>query len=463
MIGVPMLIPLVLAAAAAPLPVKVAGVGDARALQVLLQAQGADPLLLDCNDAARAPDPAADGVWSCAPAELASGTWAVSVLRDGVLLDAGLVTATGGPDVTGLWIAVDGRRAAVSTAGSGPAGAPTEARGPGAVLVVQVTGYPLPGAPVVAVGPAQLACRDDGQFPDAAMNDQTPTCAGAVGPGPLPLVLQTNAGERLDLGTLPAADGPIRHATVAYPTRAVSTAPFALAWPAPPAEAALARAAEPPPVEADAPPTEAEAAPRDAAAGSAAARRPAMGATGPGLGIWPWLALAVGAVGGWGAAQLRRRPLPEPAGLVRQPGPPLFPGGPSTAERRVALRSDDLAATTRALVAALAGGHRVVLIAPPGLEPAPVPGPGLWTASTHDADVLAEGLGALARTPGAPLAVVIAGLGTVEDRGSVAGDPLATVADALGPSGFLALVLPGESGGPPWPTWRLRGGVAERV
>lgn len=433
-------------ALATVLPIRVAGAPDARAIQVLLQASGVDPLVAPCNDAGRPPDAGPDGVWSCGPVEPAAGSYAVYVLADGVLLDGGVVEGVGSAPVAGMWLGIEGDRLTVTTAGSGPAGVAGAPRGGGRTLLLRVANYPAGGAPMIVVGGAsasmQVACRDDGQFPDLAMNDRQPSCAGPLPDGEVSLALQGNTGERLDLGRVDGK-GPLVYATVDYLTRAVDGAPFTLPLPAAPAATRVASVT-----------TSAAEAPAPTTLPAAATAPPAV-AEGPGWGVLPWVAVAVAAGAGFGVGRWRGRRLRVPPELRRVRPNPLFEGGPTVLDGPLVLRAERLEATVRALVDRLLTTHRVVLVLPRGLGP-PAAGAGaLWVADTPDRRVLQEGLRGIAADPGPALALVVVGVGTVVDLGGVTGDPLVELVERL-PSGvFTALVAPGDSGAPRWPTWRV--------
>lgn len=452
---------LVTAALAGALPIRVVGEPPPRSMAVVLQAAGAKTLVAGCNDAARGPDEAADGVWSCGPLDPPAGTWAFYLLRDGVLLDGGVVEGVGTAAVAGVWASLDDGRLSLSTAGTGPVGTARAPAAFGPTLLVRISNYPGEGAPMVAATVAgsssQIPCRDDGQFPDLGMNDQQPTCAGAVPEGAVSLALQTNTGERLDLGRVEGAS-PLVYATVDYATRAVDAAPFDLALPPAPAGTGLTgAAAEAPPAEASAAPSLTTTAAPAAAAPPVASAAPSVpdGVLGPGWGILPWLTLAGGAGLGFGVGRWRGRRIPPPEGLRRVRSPALLPGGPSVDDGSVVLRATRIEATTAALVDRLVAARRTILVLPEGMEPPVVAGGGLWVATSLDHDIIAGGIRSIAALPGPELALVVVGVGTVVDLGGVANDPLQQLVDALPPGTFTALVVPGDAGAPRWPAWRV--------
>ncbi len=189
------------ALAQTPLSTWVTGVGTARSVVVLTS--GGDAAL--CRDDGQVGDPVAgDGVWACPPLAHDLARDALAVMLDGQqLVRAQAVDPGLGAEAT---LAVEGDRLVVRP-GAPPAGVAGEPRPPLPALVIDVDRGESRQAWILevsaATGGGQLACHDDGDFPDAARNDDVPVCAGPGAAGSLTLRLRTPSQEdtaTLDVG-----------------------------------------------------------------------------------------------------------------------------------------------------------------------------------------------------------------------------------------------------------------------
>ena len=439
-------------ALAAPQSATVAAGADATAVAWIVE--GADGVrVAACADDGVAPDAAVDGRWSCPALPLTAGD-RVGFVRNGRVVDAGDWTGSGPCFAT-----LAGGKVTLATSGAEQAPVSgARSRGAQSLVVVRVRGLGEDApSPMVrlqgASGSVQLACRDDGGFPDVERNDGQPGCVGAFAE-PTARVALDNAAE---LGSVTwAGPGGLRYLTVDVAQRSLTTGSFALRL-RPPAkdldipipEPVVVEQAPPAPVQVDAVPPPAPApapAPRpdpSASSGPPGGRpdplRPDAPASAQG---WRWPSLAVsaalGALLAWGAARVPRR---LPHGVAALPRPAALPGWPAL-EGAQAARVKDVADGARSALAALTRTHRVLLVRD-SAEDAPAPhGHATFVATDRDRVVLEDAARALARADGAPLVVLVVGADTVTDAGGVAGDPLAQLANGL-PSGVPLLAVVG--------------------
>ncbi len=175
--------------AQAPLRPWVAEVGDARSVVVL---GGAEQSAL-CRDDGQSGDPVAgDDRWSCQEMTWNPSQDPLAVMLDGQrLVQAQAIPPDPGETVT---LQVDGNRLLVTDGAPAP-GEAGEPRSPRPALIIDVDRGESPQAWILEVTSngttEQLACHDDGDFPDAVRNDHVPVCAGAVDPGEVRLRLRT--------------------------------------------------------------------------------------------------------------------------------------------------------------------------------------------------------------------------------------------------------------------------------
>lgn len=464
---------LVAAAWAAPVEVRVAGVGDATAVNVLLRSIGADgspdpgTTATSCNDAALAPDAAVDGVWTCAAVDLPGASADVYAIVGTTLLPAGRLTFPAGARLAAL--RVDG---GAVTASLDPGGLPTrpDARpaGPLPVIVARVTHPPAGQAPVLQLrggAAAELTCRDDGKFPDLTLNDGEPGCAGLFPPAQAQITLSTGPGAGEAAGQVTWDTSPVRYLTVDGTTKAASTDPFPLPLPAvaAPAATATAGASTTNPSGATSPDARPAGSPEPqglAPAGTSGGHAPPAAANpDPWLTGLPWLVGAALGVGGTLAWQRRqRRATRLPASIKPVAGAPLFPGGPTWADAGAILRTRDVPGVSTALLRAVAPHRRVLWVGP---APEAVAGPGVWYASVPDWQEVAAGARELDRLGGPAVAVLIAGEAALLDPGAVAPDALRNLARALPAGVWLGVVVASDAAvassmpewivdGPPW-------------
>ena len=403
-------------AAWAAAPVLVAGAEGSRSLLLLGERDGVLEATA-CNDGGQAPDAAPDGHWTC---EIPSGD-RLALLRDGRLIEL--------PCTAPQSLLLGKKDIACDVALPEPKTATASVSAPQILVRVQVPGEG--GTPVLALegerGRVELACRNDGRFPDATRNDEEFGCAGVAPGDRLKLVLNAGDGSHRQLGELswPAAP-PLRFAQIDVlqgksentsftaslsPPEVVGppTAPTPPTAPAPPPESTPPSPPPPVPVPMESP--------------QAAPHRPlALGIT-----------FVLGLLGGlWMRRPARLpatlRPLPvQVAGLPPIVGPSIL-RGISAAELLDRLHS-----------------HRVLLVGEQVL-PTGVQG---WLCADADLQEVQDAAAALARSPGLPIAVVLCQ--PLQDPGGVAGNPATKLAESL-PDGSLCLaLLPPDQPGWGWP------------
>jgi hypothetical protein len=394
----------------------VTGVGGASAVQVLVE-QAGELSVHDCNDAGGAPDAAPDGLWSCG--DVAAGPATLGLLADGRFTPLG----DADPPAAGiLAIRLQPGGAATGSAELLPAPPPGPPRGPGVNVVARVSSAGA-GAPVVelssAEGNQQLQCRDDGNVPDDRANDGTATCLGLLPALAAQVRVRGGAGTERSLGearwTEPQG---IAWLSLDASAGTVDTRPFRLA---------LTRSA---PGAGEGGPG---GAPMPTPSSPAPFRAGALVATGA-LGL---------AVGWW-----LRRPRGLPSTVRPLASGPLWPGGPVPGMAAVIPSHHPLDAAP-AVLARLAPVFRVLVVMPEGSRVTATPGHPAWSSDRRDRlDVEAAAL-ALARLPGAPLAVLVVGEALL-DPGAVRPDPLVRLAEGLeGRAWVLGVVQEGGGGALP--------------
>jgi hypothetical protein len=487
------------ALAAAP-GVRVAGVDGARALTLLI-GNGEGVAAAACNDAGGAPDDAPDGVWTCGPLPPTPAAVRLALVRDGRLLDVGESPIP----PAGLALVVTGSAVALSADLSvlpAPRSVPAAPRVP--TVVARVVGLEPGPSPVVRLrgsgGETQLACRDDGSFPDAVRNDGQPGCAGAAPGAAMQVLLNGADGQAVAFGDVSWDPGAaVGFLTLHVATKSVDTASFALlpfgsspdageapgGVPGPPGEGGRAPdAGSPgdagtagglppagaPPAGASqggVPPAGGTPVPPGGVAPAGTGPQPApeslrapvgsRAAAPDGLG--PPLAVALlaglGLVGGWVLVRSRSR---LPASLRVLPAPPLLPGGPTLADHAVAVQAADVAGVGGALLLALAHHRRVVVVASAS-TPLPLVGDGpVYTSMGHDCEEVEAATRALARTAGPAVAVLVLG-DILSDDGAVAPAALRQLREGLPVGVWLGVVTAGDlpeglagwvAEGPPW-------------
>jgi len=437
-------------------------VGSAQAVIAVLR-DGASTLPAACNDAGVAPDAAADGIWSCSPAELAGDRADVVVIVDGKATDAGVLTWEG----YGARVAAISMASGMVTASVDPGtltATPGASPSPGAPLTLaRVVGYGPGAPPVLVVGRMQLFCHDDGNFPDLAVNDGQPGCAGVVPGDGGPVSLRGQADQAVSVGSVTWGAEPIRFLTVDVASSSSSSAPFDL--PLPPVPPSVAGAPATTAAEPTATPDEAaSSAPLPA---SSPAPQPEdkggvkLHAAGVGetlLGPWPWIVFLVG--GGGGIVALRRlaaRPYAVRATLKPLQAPPLFPGGPPWTEAAL-LRAADPTAFVLDVLPVLAQARRVVLVLPGLVDVPPVGGAGVWVAMVPSWEEVAAGVVELARSEGAPVALLVLGGSTIQDPGAVNPDALGKLMRSLPPGIWMGVIAGPDETVAAWlPVWRVTG------
>lgn len=385
-------------------PVLVAGVEGSRSLLLLGEREGVLAASA-CNDAGQAPDAAPDGQWSCL---LPAGEH-LALLRDGRLIElscAAPKTLLLGKKDVGCDVALPDAKTV-----------PESNSAPQILVRLQVPGEG--GTPVLALegerGRVELACRNDGRFPDATRNDEEFGCAGVAPGDRLKLVLNAGDGSHRQLGELSwSAESPLRFAQVDVHQGTSSNQPFSATL-SPPEVIAPPTAPTPPSPPAPVPvPMESP---------QAGPHRPlALGIT-----------FVLGLLGGW----WMRRPARLPASL--RPLPVQLAGLPPVVGPSI-LRGMSASALLDRL-----HHHRVLLV---GEQALPTGAQG-WLCPSTDLQEVQDAALALARTPGLPIAVVLCR--PLQDPGGVAGNPATKLAESL-PEGSLCLaLLPADQPGWGWP------------
>lgn len=399
-------------------PVQIGGKTAGHSL--LLLGEGSNGLLVSpCNDAGEAPDAAPDGIWSCPPLEAPAER--IAVLKDGRLS----VGVCKDPKV--LLLSERG----LSCGGSLPAPVAGPRIGPAPQVLVRLRAESTGGTPVLGLespaGRAELACRNDGHFPDDRRNDDQFGCAGNVLGDTVKLVYNGGKGQRKELGELQWEAGTwLRYASVDTDGGALSTELFPVV------------------MQEESAPTSAPAA-QPQPNGQPAPAPPGAPMESPPAEPYRWPALVMTGIlcfaGGW---WLRRPPSRLPSGLVALPSEPLFPG--LEVARPAILRGEEPLVLLNRLLPQLSG-RRVVLL---GEMPRQVP-PTVQVYGCPERDRLRveESIQALARMPGLPLAVILRG-DVLEDPGAVAGHPAQKLAETLPVGSWIFAILGREEKGWGW-------------
>ncbi len=456
---------------AAPLQVEIAGVAQgAGVVAIVRSATGV--VAVGCADDGVVPDAAIDGRWTCALADVSGESVAVSAVVDGSALEGGILQGSGGlaPSVAALQVA----RGVVTLSGDPSDLSPVAPSAPSpavTLVVVRVIAAGTQAAPVVTLttvnGSTQLACRDDGRFPDVTRNDAEPACAGSADDLSMEVGIQTSSGKYTEFGRVEWASGPIHYVTLDVAQTSASTVAFPLALP-------LETADDGDPTKAgrgDPPPSPSP----NASPGAALTVSPTVSPGGWRSGIQSaaaglsrfagalWLLGFTGIVTvaglGWRRAAPRRARVQT--GLRRHPSPQLLAGGPSWAEPAAVLETIDPVAFAGDFISILARERRVVLVLPAGVE-LPAAGPcSVWVATIPDWAPVLAGVVALADTEGPELAVLVVGADTLLDAGAVAPGAVQKLMAGLPAGVWLGVVTrPGEHlplwlpqwavSGPPW-------------
>ena len=422
-----------------------AAVGSVQGVVAVVR-DGATTSATTCNDAGVAPDDTADGVWTCSPVDIPGNAADIVLIVDGHATDAGVLEWEGyGARVAAVSIA-SGVVTASTDLGALPATPGARPAPGGPLTVARVLGYGPGPPPVLVIGGAQLFCHDDGNFPDQGVNDGQPGCAGVVPGAGGAVSLHGQSDQLIAVGSVSWGAEPIRFLSVDVATATSSSVPFDLPL------RALATSDDSvtsaPPVSTTEPP-------------SADRGNVRVYATGVGetlLGPWPWIVFLVG--GGGGVVALRRlgaKPSSLRPTLRPLAAPPLFAGGPPWSEAAV-LRAGDPTAFALDTLPVLAQSRRVVLVLPGLVEVPPVGGAGVWVAMVPTWEEVAAGVVDLARSEGAPVALLVLGASTVQDPGALAPDPIGKLARALPPGIWMGVVVGLDETVAAWlPVWSVTG------
>ncbi len=437
------------ALAGTPVEVRVAGLTDTSAAQVLVQS-GDDVLVSDCNDAGTGTDKAADGIWSCGSLDVSADKVEVALLRDGVLFAAGALSWPVGPRFIVVRAEASGAVASYESSSLPPPLPAARAAGPGAVVLVRLGASPAGPTPILTLsspaGSTEISCRNDGRFPDASPNDGTFGCSGVLPASEVTLSWRGAEGAGSRFGTVTwDRPGPLHYLTLDGPSgKVLSKEPFGIrirvpstlapTGPGPPA------AAEPdanPPAR---PPIETpEAAPHRVGALVAAA----------GFGVMCGFLL-------------RRRRSRLPSGLRALPTPSVLPGGPTTFP--AVLHGVEPLTLARELLPSLANRGAVVVIGGDAESLRWDRGGPVYLAEQRDRLDIGLAVGLLRREGTVPTVLILGRV--VTDPGAAVGDPLNKLVRDLPPSTPLLILLgPDEAppagiprwavSGPPWIATRL--------
>jgi hypothetical protein len=302
---------------------------------------------------------------------------------------------------------------------------------------VQGTGDAAPRLSVSGPrGVSELACDDDGRFPDAVANDGTRTCAGLVEDGALELSLRLPGQTPRALGSL-SWPPEIGLRQVRIDERRASVA----SWPVLNRSAATPRREDAPRVQGPGSP---QPGPQQGPGpGGQMQVAPASGPSALQLALAGGMALGLFGLG-WRLGRGRPGPIPHARAL---PPPPALPGAPAgSAIFRVEATEIPAAASW------LAGRYaavRPVLVVEPGADSRiaaaaqPSPGAVLLSSTSVDVDDVAASVTAVARRAIAP-PVVLARSGALSWSGGMGGTPESALLAALPPGAILVLVLGDE-------------------
>jgi len=407
----------------------IVGVGEARSV-VLLLAPGLEERSVRCDDQD------GDGVWTCPAGELPAHLDALGVLVDGTsLTQVQDVTLGDAPEAITLERAGEALR--VSTTRRAPASGGGAARPGQAVLMAQIQGGG-DNAPRLSVsgsrGASELACDDDGRFPDAVANDGTRTCVGLVEDGTLELSLRLPGAAPRALGSLswPPEVG-LRQVRIDEHGAAVAS------WTVLNRSAAAPRREDAPRVQGPGSPPPAQ------APGPGGQVQMAPGGGGDALQLTVAGALALALFGlGWRLGSGRPGPIPFARAL---PPPPALPGAP-TGSVIFRVEPDQIPGAASWLAARYAA-VRPVLVVEPGAESRiaaaaqPSPGAVLLSSTSVDVDDVLVSVTAVARRAITP-PVVLARAGALSWSGGLGGSSESALLAALPPGAILVLVLGDE-------------------
>lgn len=413
----------------------VLGVGEARSV-VLVLAPTLEERSTRCDDLD------GDGVWTCPAGALPAELEALGVLVDGQRLSQ-LTDVTLGESPAAVVIERQGEALRVSTSPLAPREGGGGARPGAAVLMVEVrTGDA--SAPRLAVqsarGSDELACQDDGRFPDPVANDGVRTCAGLVEDGAVTLTLRLPGQAPQALGELswPPEVG-LRQVRIDERGAAVSS------WPI------LDRAAAQAPRREDAPRVQGP--PQGAPGGSGAPGAPQQPGgqmqvtpqTGPDrlqLTLAGVLALTLFGVG-WRIGRARPGPIPHARAL---PPPPALPGAPAGS---VIFRvpADQISSAMAWLAGRLSATRPVLVVeTDPRTLGAIQTGGAVLAATSPDVDDVLEAATAVARRAIAAPALLVRS-GTLSWAGGLGNTPEATLLAGL-PSGVILVIVQGAEPAP---------------
>lgn len=433
-------------ALAAPIQVQIAGVGGGVGVSAVVQGAGS-AVVVGCADDGVAPDAVVDGRWTCGPAEVSGPTVTVTPIVDG---RAGAGGGTDDPWSSGTGVVALQVSRGVSTVSVDPKSlvpvAPTGASPLIPLIVARVVGASDQGAPVVTLstgaGVTQLACRDDGRFPDVKRNDSEPTCAGVSTASAAGIALQSGAGTRADFGQITWPSGAVRYVTLDVAHTTLATEPFSLVDVADASAAGEQGGPEPRRAEAD----------RDASGKS-----PAKASR------WTvalWIAGVFGtiAAGGLGLRRFSPRRSDAANAFKRHPATALFPDGPSLSDEAVLLRTQDPVALAGELLGLLARLRRTVVLVPPDVTLPPAGPCTVWVSKTQDWERALAGIVELAESEGPELAVLVVGAEAIQEAGAVAPNPVQRLLAGLPPGIWLGVIVGLEETLPVWlPQWSVTG------
>lgn len=404
----------------------VAGLPDTRALLLLAEREGRiEPI--PCSDDGQPPDTGADGIWNCGQPVATDAT--LGLLADGLLLliDCAVPTAV---QVEG------GQGRCVERVAPGGPQAPRPFL-PQIVIAVQSPAGV--GAPVLVLegsgGSVQLGCRNDGRFPDQLRNDDRFGCAGVPPGDALTLSLNSSSGQRVEIGQAAWEPGqPLRYLQIDVEKKDIQTTPIGISLIDPAASPSILSTPGAPSPPEQAPPAMGGVPPRMESP-PAAPYRPAavIGAGLMGIGIGLWL----------------RRPV-LPPGVRSAPPAAILPGLPATGAPLI-LRAPSVEIGLTGLLPRLSGWRLLLVGAPP---PVASGGPVL-VATDPDRLTVEDAILSLARQPGLPLLVILAGGDALRDPGSLTGHPASRVAEALPDGVRLVAVLAASEPGWGWSEYPL--------
>ena len=295
---------------------------------------------------------------------------------------------------------------------------PATAVGAGALLA-RISGHTPEQAPMLLLtgpqGTWQMACRDDGSFPDTTHNDGQYGCGG---PLHAPAATRFAVSLRGRSGAQALGEVQWENEEALYPLH-ISTEQ-------PPSPDPLPLSIRPDPVASGTTPTPTATTPGGPPP-AAEGRTPEA----------TWVVLVLG--GGLLVGLLfRRRPRALPEHLRSLPPAPLFEGGPTPMGRPALIQTADPQTTTTRLLHHLVGQRRVALL---GVAPEHIPsGHPVYHLTSADRQDIETALSELARLPGAPVVLLITDPAAVVDPGSLHEHPVEGLLDGL-PAGVWSAVI----------------------